>query len=127
MRASNDAVVHFAALGAPWLPAGRFPDGAESIGLPSIGEWQAILSYTGHDGRLLAVDPNRYPRHFRVLSGFHRERSRLPRASAVRPLDWGGSPALPGEAFRGAWRHVWLSPARRPAPAEGRTKHGIDD
>lgn len=93
MRASNDAVVHFAALGAPWLPAGRFPDGAESIGLPSIGEWQAILSYTGHDGRLLAVDPNRYPRHFRVLSGFHRERSRLPRAPAVRPLDWGGSRA----------------------------------
>lgn len=38
--------------------------------------------------RLMIVDPDRYPRHFRALSGFHRELSRLKRQGSCPPLDW---------------------------------------
>jgi hypothetical protein len=65
-----------------------FPHGTESIGLAGIGEWQALLGRARRHGQLLAVEPSRYPRHFRALSGFHRELSRLPRAAAVPPLRW---------------------------------------
>jgi hypothetical protein len=65
-----------------------FPHGAESIGLADIGEWQAVLGNARRPGRLLGVDPSRYPRHFRALSGFHRELSRLPRCPALPPLRW---------------------------------------
>ena len=44
-----------------------FPHGVDSVGLPSIGEWQAVLGYTRQHGQLLAVESGRYPRHFRAL------------------------------------------------------------
>lgn len=50
-----------------------FPHGADSAGLATIGEWQAVLGDASRHGQLIAVDPDRYPRHFRALSGFHRE------------------------------------------------------
>jgi hypothetical protein len=65
-----------------------FPHGVESIGLPSIGEWQAVLGCARHHGQLLAVEASRYPRHFRALSGFHRELSPLPHVPAIPPLGW---------------------------------------
>lgn len=65
-----------------------FPHGVESIGLPGIGEWQAVLGHAGRAGQLIAIEPNRYPRHFRALTGFHRELSRLPRVPATPPLGW---------------------------------------
>jgi hypothetical protein len=65
-----------------------FPHGEDSIGLASAGEWQAVLRHARRPGRLLAVDPEHYPRHFRALSGFHRELSRLPRVPALPPLTW---------------------------------------
>jgi hypothetical protein len=68
-----------------------FPHGTESIGLPSISDWQAVLGHARHLGQLLAVEPSHYPRHFRALSGFHRELSRLPRIPEAPPLDWGAA------------------------------------
>jgi hypothetical protein len=65
-----------------------FPHGVESAGLPGIGEWQAVLGHARRLGQLLAVDPGRYPRHFRALTGFHRELSRLPRVPAVPSFGW---------------------------------------
>jgi hypothetical protein len=65
-----------------------FPHGTQSIGLPGIGEWQAALGHARRDGQLLAIEPRRYPRHFRALSGFHRELSQLPRMPAMPPLGW---------------------------------------
>ena len=65
-----------------------FPHGVESVGLPGIAEWQAVLGHVRQHGQLLAVDPDRYPRHFRALTGFHRELSRLPRIPAMPPLGW---------------------------------------
>jgi hypothetical protein len=65
-----------------------FPHGVESAGLPCVGEWQAVLASARRHGQLLAVDPGRYPRHFRALTGFHRELSRLPRVPAVPSLRW---------------------------------------
>jgi hypothetical protein len=65
-----------------------FPHGAESIGLPGIGEWQAVLRSARRHGELVAIDPRHYPRHFRALTGFHRELSRLPRGPALPPLGW---------------------------------------
>lgn len=65
-----------------------FPHGVESIGVPGIDEWQALLASARRHGELLAVDPGRYPRHFRALTGFHRELSRLPRVPAMPSLRW---------------------------------------
>jgi hypothetical protein len=65
-----------------------FPHGTESVGLPGIGEWQAVLGHARRHGQLVAVEPSRYPRHFRALTGFHRELSRLPRVPAPPPLSW---------------------------------------
>jgi len=54
-----------------------FPHGADSIGLPGVGGWEAVAASARRDGQLVAVDRDRYPRHFRALTGFHRELSRL--------------------------------------------------
>lgn len=65
-----------------------FPHGAHSIGLPSVGEWEAVTRAARRHGELIAVHPDRYPRHFRALTGFHHELSRLPRVPAVPALTW---------------------------------------
>jgi len=65
-----------------------FPHGTESVGLPGISEWQAVLGHARQHGQLVAVEPSRYPRHFRALTGFHRDLSRLPRVPAAPPLSW---------------------------------------
>jgi hypothetical protein len=65
-----------------------FPHGEESIGLPGIGEWQAVLRNARQQGHLIAIEPDHYPRHFRALSGFHRELSRLPRIPGLPALGW---------------------------------------
>jgi hypothetical protein len=65
-----------------------FPHGVESIGLASVSEWQAALDHARHYGQFIAVGKGRYPRHFRTLSGFHRELSRLPRVPEIPPLTW---------------------------------------
>ena len=65
-----------------------FPHGMDSIGLPGIGEWQQVLGHARQHGELVAVEPRHYPRHFRALTGFHRELSRLPRTPALPPLAW---------------------------------------
>lgn len=65
-----------------------FPHGEDSIGLAGISEWQAVLGNARQSGELLAVEAARYPRHFRALTGFHRELSRLPRVPLLPPLRW---------------------------------------
>lgn len=65
-----------------------FPHGVDSVGLAGAGEWLAAASHARHGGQLIAIDPGRYPRHFRALFGFHRELSRLPRVPALPPLSW---------------------------------------
>jgi hypothetical protein len=65
-----------------------FPHGTDSIGVPGIGEWQAVLGHARRCGQLIATNPDHYPRHFRALTGFHRELSRLPRLPDLPPLDW---------------------------------------
>lgn len=67
---------------------GIFPHGTESVGLPAISEWQSLLADSPCGGTLVAVDTDHYPRHFRALSGFHRELSHLPRQSQIPLLDW---------------------------------------
>jgi hypothetical protein len=62
--------------------------GEDSIGLPGIGEWQALLGSARQHGELLAIEPRHYPRHFRALFGFHRELSRLPRIPDLPRLGW---------------------------------------
>lgn len=65
-----------------------FPHGARSIGLPSAEQWRAATGYARRHGEFVAVHPDRYPRHFRALTGFHHELSRLPRAPAAPMLTW---------------------------------------
>jgi hypothetical protein len=64
-----------------------FPHGTESIGLPGIADWKAVLARARGRSELVAIDPARYPRHFRAIAGFHHELSRLPRTQAPQ-LDW---------------------------------------
>jgi hypothetical protein len=47
-----------------------------------------VLRNARQHGQLIAIEPGHYPRHFRALTGFHRELSRLPRVSALPPLGW---------------------------------------
>jgi hypothetical protein len=65
-----------------------FPHGEDSIGLPAIGQWRSATDRAREHGELIAVRPDRYPRHFRALTGFHHELSRLPRIPVPLPLSW---------------------------------------
>jgi hypothetical protein len=89
VQPSRDRLASYLSHAAPYdqIRLTVFPHGEESIGLASIGEWQDVLARARQGGQLLAVEPRRYPRHFRALSGFHRELSRLPRR-ALPPLGW---------------------------------------
>jgi hypothetical protein len=89
-RPSLDRLAGYLSDTAPYddIALTLFPHGVESIGLPGIGEWWTALTCARQTGRLLAVDPGHYPRHFRALTGFHRELSRLPSVPPLRPLRW---------------------------------------
>lgn len=72
-----------------------FPHGEDSIGLPGISEWQAILGCARQHSELLAIEPRHYPRHFRALSGLPRTEPVAPHPGpAAAPLR--RSPPVPG-------------------------------
>jgi hypothetical protein len=55
----------------------------DSIGLPSIERWSAVLDRARNAGRFVGVDRAAFPRDFAVFLRFHRE---LASISARRPM-----------------------------------------
>ena len=60
-----------------------FSHGVDSVGLPSIERWSAVLERAHHEGRFVGVDQAAFPRDFAVFLRFHRD---LTTISARRPM-----------------------------------------
>jgi len=60
-----------------------FSHGVDSVGLPSIERWSAVLDRAQSVGRFVGVDRAAFPRDFAVFLRFHRE---LASISARRPM-----------------------------------------
>ena len=65
-----------------------FPHGTVSAGLPDIEQWRAVLNRAKEGGEFVALEPDRYPRHFRSLTGFHRQLNTLPASPDAPQLSW---------------------------------------
>src|SRR5215217_2425809 len=50
-----------------------FSHGVDSIGLPSITQWQRILEHASRQGRFIGVDKNAFPRDFAVFVRYYPE------------------------------------------------------
>ena len=50
-----------------------FSHGVDSVGLPSIDRWAAVLNRARRSGRFVGVDPRAFPRDFAVFLRFHRD------------------------------------------------------
>jgi hypothetical protein len=55
-----------------------FAHGAESIGLPPIERWQALLKRSQQEGSFIGVDPQAYPRDFAIFSRYHTALTKIP-------------------------------------------------
>jgi hypothetical protein len=55
-----------------------FAHGAESIGLPPIERWQALLKRSQQEGSFIGVDPQAYPRDFAIFSRYHTGLTKIP-------------------------------------------------
>jgi hypothetical protein len=65
------------ALEALLLALTLFSHGTDSVGLTPIDRWEALAGRALHRGRLLGVDPRRYPRDFASFTRFHAQLRRL--------------------------------------------------
>jgi hypothetical protein len=54
-----------------------FSHGTEGVGVTPIERWIALAARASRHGRLIGVDPRRYPRDFAVFARFHAELRRL--------------------------------------------------
>ena len=64
-----------------------FSHGTDSIGLAPVEEWRELAGRGRRPGRLLGVDPRRYPRDFAAFARFHRDLETLGRVGPrLEPL-----------------------------------------
>jgi len=92
-----------------------FSHGTEGVGLAPIKAWQRLAARGRQPGRLLGVDPRRYPRDFATFARFHRALERLaPVQEAPPPLALGRFETLLRQHAAG--RGV-AAAERPPAPA----------
>jgi hypothetical protein len=66
-----------------WLTL--FAHGVDSIGLPPVERWRAILCRAEAEGRFIGVDEKAYPAHFGVYARFGDALQRIPRCYPVPP------------------------------------------
>lgn len=67
-----------------------FAHGINSVGLPPIEMWRAVLGYGRESGSFLGVDEEAYPAHFGVFAKYHLALRRIPaRYSLPEPLTLG--------------------------------------
>lgn len=55
-----------------------FAHGVNSVGLPPIEAWRALLDRAQEDGSFLGVDPDAYPSHFATFARYHMELRKIP-------------------------------------------------
>jgi hypothetical protein len=60
-----------------------FAHGVESVGLPSIGEWRAVLKRARKNGRFAGVDERAYPAHFGAFGRYHWALEKIPDRSPI--------------------------------------------
>lgn len=75
-----------------------FPHGTESVGLPGIGDWRALLGEARRSGRFVGVNENAYPHHFSALARYHIDAARMG-ATESKPVS---ATIAEFEAFRAA-------------------------
>lgn len=76
-----------------------FAHGSDSVGLPSIAEWEKLLARARRRGEWLAVDPHRYPAHFATFARYSAQlRALQPHYPLPDPL-----PLQVLEEFIGNW------------------------
>lgn len=63
-----------------------FSHGTEGVGVTPISEWLALAGSAGRRGRLVGVDPRRYPGDFATFSRYHAELRRRPMIDLPPPL-----------------------------------------
>ncbi|MEO9333812.1 hypothetical protein ABI260_16115 [Pseudomonas guguanensis] len=64
-----------------------FSHGTEGVGLAPIERWQQLLGWARVEGRLVGVDPSRYPRDFATFTRFAEDLARLgPRWDLPEPM-----------------------------------------
>jgi hypothetical protein len=84
-----------------------FSHGVDSVGLPPIDRWAAVLSRARRSGRFVGVDVRAFPRDFAVFLHFHRDlaaigaRSPMPQPLTLAQLD--AFLARAGHRFRVRW------------------------
>jgi hypothetical protein len=84
-----------------------FSHGVDSVGLPGIDRWAAVLRRARRAGRFVGVDPRAFPRDFAVFLRFHRDlaaiapRSPMPDPMALAQLD--AFLATAGDRFAVRW------------------------
>jgi hypothetical protein len=84
-----------------------FSHGVDSVGLPPIDRWAAVLSRAHRSGRFVGVDPRAFPRDFAVFLRFHRDlaaitaRSPMPDPLTLAQLD--AFLATAGDRFDVRW------------------------
>ena len=89
MEPSAAALEHFLRTRGPFreILLTLFAHGVDSVGLPPIARWRALLDQALEDGRFMGVDQGAYPAHFAVFAKFGSELARLAGAGPLpRPL-----------------------------------------
>jgi hypothetical protein len=96
-----------------------FSHGVDSVGLPPIDRWAAVLRRARRWGRFVGVDPRAFPRDFAVFLRFHRDlaaiaaRSPMPDPLTLAQLD--AFLASAGDRFRVRWLEGGLDTHARSA------------
>jgi hypothetical protein len=84
-----------------------FSHGVDSVGLPSIERWAAVLDRARHEGRFVGVDRKAFPRDFAVFLRFHRDLAAMTaRCPMPAPLTLAGLDAFlrsNGQRFAVEW------------------------
>jgi hypothetical protein len=55
-----------------------FAHGVDSVGLPPIEAWEAVLRQARRGGSFLGVDADAYPAHFATFARYHTDLRRIP-------------------------------------------------
>jgi hypothetical protein len=85
-----------------------FSHGVDSVGLPSIDRWAAVLGRARRHGRLVGVDRRAFPRDFAVFLRFHRDLTAIgaqaPMPAPLTLAQLNRFLAVAGHRFRVQWR-----------------------
>ncbi|MCT7377971.1 hypothetical protein [Chelativorans salis] len=62
-----------------------FPHGTESVGLPSLDDWRAVLQKARGQAGFVGINDRAYPHHFSALARYHMDISDIPDRHPLPP------------------------------------------